>query len=81
MKCMVIKPILDIINEFGAKPYIPVSAIAYRIDEERFSYNKDSDEWFCSQGNKVEVEKYYKGKRGKEYYKSYFEKEERKIQA
>ena len=69
------KPILDDIKEIGAKPYIPVSPMAYRIDEEKFSYNKDSDEWFCVQGNKTEVKKYYKDKREKEYYKYYFEKE------
>ena len=32
------KPILDDIKEIGAKPYIPVSPMAYRIDEEKFSY-------------------------------------------
>ena len=69
------KPILDKIKELEAKPYIPVSAMAYKIDEERFSYNKDSDEWFCVQGNKTERKKHYKDKRGKEYYKYYFEKE------
>ena len=69
------KPILDEIKEIGAKPYIPVSAMAYKIDEEKFSYNKDSDEWFCVQGNKTELKKYYKDKREKEYYKYYFEKE------
>ncbi len=69
------KPILDHVKEIGAKPYIPVSAMAYRIDEEKFSYNKDSDEWFCVQGNKTEIKKYYKDKRDKEYYKYYFEKE------
>ncbi|MDQ0233673.1 hypothetical protein J2S19_005030, partial [Metabacillus malikii] len=70
------KPILDEIKQFGAKPYIPVSAMSYRIDEERFSYNKDSDEWFCAQGNKTEKKRYYKDKRGKEYYKYSFEKEQ-----
>ncbi len=69
------KPILDKIKELEAKPYIPVSAMAYRIDEERFSYNKDSDEWFCEQGNKTEGKKYAKVKSGREYYKYYFEKE------
>ncbi|RYG70959.1 transposase, partial [Lentibacillus lipolyticus] len=37
------KPILDKIIEVGAKPYIPVSEMAYRIDEDLYSYNKDSD--------------------------------------
>ena len=69
------KPILDRIKELEAKPYIPVSAMAYRIDEERFSYNKDSDEWFCEQGNKTESKKYAKVKSGREYYRYYFEKE------
>ena len=31
--------------------YIPVSGSAYRLDEELFRYNKDSDEWFCIMGN------------------------------
>lgn len=48
------KTILDKIKELEAKPYIPVSAMAYKIDEERFSYNKDSNEWFCDQGNKTD---------------------------
>ena len=33
------------------KGYIPVSASVYKIDEELFSYNKDSDQWFCFMGN------------------------------
>lgn len=70
------KPILDSIHEIGAKPYIPVSAMSYRINEELFSYNKDSDEWFCAQGNQTVSKKYYKDKREKEYYKYYFEREQ-----
>lgn len=69
------KPILDKIKELEATPYIPVNPMAYRIDEERFSYNKDSDEWFCEQGNKTVEKKYKKDKKGKESYKYYFEKE------
>lgn len=70
------KKILDAIKEINAKPYIPVSAMAYKIDEELFSYNKDSDEWFCVQGNKTERKKRTKkNKRGQEFYKYYFEKE------
>lgn len=44
-------------------------------DEDLYSYNKDSDEWFCVQGNKTERKKYYKDKRGRKVYKYYFEKE------
>ncbi len=33
------KKILDSINGCGAKPYIPVSEMAKRINEERYTYN------------------------------------------
>lgn len=67
------KPILDKIKELEATPYIPVNAMAYRLDEDLFSYNKDSDEWFCVQGNKTERKRYSKDKRGRESYRYYFE--------
>ena len=44
----------DILEELDAKKikgYIPVSASVYKIDEELFAYNKDSDQWFCFMGN------------------------------
>ncbi|WP_077368785.1 IS1182 family transposase [Anaerosalibacter sp. Marseille-P3206] len=69
------KPILDKIKEIEAKAYIPISEMSYKIDEEIFSYNKDSDEWFCSQGNITIRKKHRKDKSGKETYKYYFEKE------
>lgn len=69
------KNILDRINGIKAKPYIPVSESVYRIDEEKFSYNKDSDEWFCNEGNNTISRKHIKRKNGKETYKYYFEKE------
>jgi transposase len=43
--------ILEKLKEAGAQAYIPVSHSAYRINEEIFSYNKDSDQWFCVRGN------------------------------
>jgi len=43
--------ILKKIDGIGAESYIPVSASAYKVDEEKFSYNKDSDQWFCFMGN------------------------------
>jgi transposase len=43
--------IYEKIEKIKAEAYIPVSASAYRIDEEFFSYNKDSDQWFCVLGN------------------------------
>lgn len=45
------KPILDLIEEDGAKSYIPISESVYRLDESKYSYNKDSDQWFCQFGN------------------------------
>jgi transposase len=44
------RDILERIESVGADAYIPVSASAYKIDEEMFSYNKDSDQWFCAVG-------------------------------
>lgn len=45
------KFILDEINAINAKPYIPVSHVVYRMDETKFNYNKDADEWTCQRGN------------------------------
>ena len=45
------KDILELLEEQKIKGYIPVSASVYKIDEELFSYNKDSDQWFCFMGN------------------------------
>lgn len=43
--------ILDRMKEAPEKAYIAVSEMAYKINEELFSYNKDSGEWFCSERN------------------------------
>lgn len=45
------KDILEELDAKGIKGYIPVSASVYKIDEELFAYNKDSDQWFCFMGN------------------------------
>lgn len=45
------KDILEKLEQLRIKGYIPVSASVYKIDEELFSYNKDSDQWFCFMGN------------------------------
>lgn len=76
------KPILENIETLNAKPYIPVSAVVYRLDESQYTYNKDSDEWICSQGNRTVEKKWYKTKNKtsstgyKEGYKYYFEMEQ-----
>lgn len=62
------KNILDTIKENEAEAYIPVSASAYKIDEDMYSYNKDSDEWFCFVGNHtVKKEQKTTKKRGVDY--------------
>jgi len=53
--------------------YIPVSASSYKIDEESFSYNKDSDQWFCKNGNET-IKRTSKTieKRGRKYKESFY---------
>lgn len=70
------KPILDEVKAFKAKAYIPVSSMVYRLDESEFTYNKDSDEWQCSQGNTTIQKKRFttNNKDGERSgYKYYFE--------
>lgn len=52
--------VLEAIKELEADAYIPISYSAYRINEELFSYNKDSDTWTCINGNESGT-----GKKGK----------------
>ena len=56
-----------------------VSASAYKINEEMYGYNKDSDEWFCFIGNHtVKKERKMTQKRGKDYsyYQYIFDKKQ-----
>lgn len=73
------KSIMDEVELNGAKAYIPIHHGVYRMDETRFSYNKDSDEWTCHLGNISEERKYYES-RDKGYkrngYRYYFNKEQ-----
>lgn len=55
--------ILNLLKENEASAYIPVSASAYKINEELYSYNKDSDQWFCVMGNETVKVKYREQKR------------------
>ncbi|AST89871.1 IS1182 family transposase [Sutcliffiella cohnii] len=68
------KVILDKLKEIKAAAYIPVSEMAYRINEELFSYNKDADQWSCEQGNTT-IKKYYKNTKNRQSYKYYFDRE------
>lgn len=75
-------PILEAIKEINAEAYIPVSRVVYRMDENEFTYNKDADEWICSEGNRSLTKKYYTSKQydaTREGYKYYFDKEQCEI--
>jgi transposase len=70
------KSILDNIEGLKAQAFIPVSSVVYKIDESQYTYNKDSDEWQCSQGNTTVKKKHFISKRAdgeREGYKYYFE--------
>ena len=68
------KPILDLLKEEQVEAYIPVSESVYKLDETKYSYNKDSDQWFCRMGNYT-VGKKKSRKKDRESYYYYFEKE------
>ena len=55
--------------------YIPVSASAYKIDEDLYSYNKDSDQWFCKNGNETIKVRSRQGKNGNAILRYTFERE------
>lgn len=69
------KPIIEFLEENGVAIYIPPSESVYRIDESKYSYNKDSDQWICEQGcYSVEKKKSNRKSRDSIYY--YFAKED-----
>jgi len=74
------KDILETLKADDAKAYIPVSASSYRIDEELYSYHKDSDQWVCVRGNRTVSKKMRKRKRKNghdaNYHKYVFDKNE-----
>ena len=47
------KDILEELEQKKIESIIPVSAVVYHVNEDLFSYNKDSDEWFCRMGNRT----------------------------
>ena len=47
------KDILDELEQKKIESIIPVSSVVYHVNEDLFSYNKDSDEWFCRIGNRT----------------------------
>jgi len=74
------KEILETLKSDETKAYIPVSASSYRVDEDLYSYNKDSDQWVCVRGNRTVSKKTRVMRRKDEkefrYYEFVFNKEE-----
>ncbi|HOT32782.1 MAG TPA: IS1182 family transposase [Bacillota bacterium] len=68
------KPILDVLKERHVNAYIPVSESAYKIDDSKYSYNKDSDQWFCNEGNYT-IKKRRPKKKNRNSVIYYFDKE------
>ena len=56
--------VLGTLKEQNIPAYIPLSHSAYRINEELFTYNKDSDTWTCIHGNESGVGKKKNTKKG-----------------
>ena len=72
------KAILDSLKRNNIAAYIPISASAYKINEELYSYTKDSDTWSCGQGNETYKRKATQRiKNGKDWrgYNYYFNRE------
>jgi transposase len=70
--------IIEFLEKEKVDIYIPVSQSVYKMDESRFTYNKDSDQWYCTMGNyTVRKKSIKKKKRGEEYnfLRYYFERE------
>ncbi|EGO62978.1 IS1182 family transposase, partial [Acetonema longum] len=68
------KAILDTLKRDQVEAIIPVSASVYKIDESKFNYNKDSDQWTCDMGNVTVKKRYFKTQKGKETYRYTFDK-------
>ncbi len=68
------KEILDELEQKKIESVIPVSAVVYHLDEDLFSYNKDSDEWFCRMGNRT-VRKKQKHRNGGLFFTYTFDKD------
>lgn len=44
------KSIIDSLEQKEIEVIVPVSQSVYRVDETKFNYNKDSDQWICERG-------------------------------
>lgn len=66
--------IIEKLEKENIKAYIPVSACSYKVDDEFYKYNKDSDQWFCKNGNET-VEVKIRDKQGYKQLRYKFDKE------
>ncbi len=69
------KHILDMLKEDQVEAIIPVSESVYRLDESKYQYNKDSDQWRCAYGNHSVGKRKVKRKDGREFLEYRFERE------
>lgn len=68
------KAILETLKKDLVDPIIPVNCCVYKIDEDRFTYNKDSDQWFCEMGNQTVKKVSVKSKKKIGAYRYHFDK-------
>ena len=67
--------IIERLEKEKIKVYIPTSLSAYSVNEDLYSYNKDSDQWYCKYGNEtISVKSYNKESRVELRYR--FKKEQ-----
>ena len=66
--------IIEKLEKENIKAYIPVSACSYKVDDEFYKYNKDSDQWFCKNGNET-IEVKIRDKQGYKQLRYKFDKE------
>ncbi|MDP2926353.1 MAG: IS1182 family transposase [Nanoarchaeota archaeon] len=69
------KSIIEELERINAEVIIPPSECVYRIDESKYSYNKDSDQWICEEGN-YSISKKKVKRKDKHGYNYYFSKED-----
>jgi transposase/curved DNA-binding protein CbpA len=70
--------IFEKLEDMNAEGYIPVNACSYQINEDIFSYNKDSDQWICFMGNRTVSKKRFTENRAggpKDFYRYIFEEQ------
>lgn len=69
------KPIIEALEGINAEVIIPPSESVYKIDESKYSYNKDSDQWICEEGN-YSVERKKANRKGRNAVYYYFSKQD-----